>query len=1291
MRKQKLALYGLIVATLMTIALVIWAPITKRWVKVQVASQLAKYLETPIEFSDIHVGFFPPSLEFTEIKFKKDDSPLESLYAGRIKATLALSPSLSGRIRIKNIEIEEPILQFNFSKFKFDNTKKTKKKKFRLPTLKDLLKVQIDQIQISKTALSFEFPGNYFLDVDSDTAGYRRDRKSEYWSWNGTGVARKGKREQRIETVKIEAKRTGQNIEIEHFEIKGVDNMVVFHGQAYPEANLVMAVSGETDDLIQVLNDMDVFKQKIQTTGNYRIENHVMGPWDDLNHEGRLLLDKIKIEGRTMEHLQANFLVRKNQLKNIEGNLQVNKTKVNFALSGIENNKKAKFSIQGDNVEYGDVQLSIDPTVPNIVHSQLAVEAHGDIQIQPFVMTGTYKVQGAQMMFDFPEILPPYLPVQLKQIDVSGNLNWNQNDGCKLEGPIKLAGVPSGQYKFLFPSPGIVDSTWEFNVANMGGMFDKSYPIVGKGKITGGLKAEHSELKALFSFDIKDMQYNNRERSTLTGDLIFTHEGTDLKDMKITSQNKRGSASFDAHFAHEGMGKTVLEGETKNFDLAWISDLTARRFDFVKGITGRGDATIHLEGETEHISGPITFDSTSFDWKGERLQKVSAKLRVTDAGLNIQDLQLVADDFKVNGSGRINGDNYDDMNFQATKVPVALLGMPSWLSHYVSRMDATLNMNGEMQNPNISLQGKMYQNNFETTELKDIGTISAKGTSQKLNWEMEAFEKKFESSGVLQFGTHAYLSITGKMEKFTILPQTKSQITGKWNFAGNLDELNTWNGALNIDNMEIKNERLTYKTKSPFDITVNNGVFNLDSFQLGEKDANVKISGHTDPQQNLFLTVKGKMPVALFTLLPLKLTRAEGLAEVDLAWTGKLTNPVLNGKIHAKNAYIQDQLFPHALEDLEIVADVEQNRIKAHHFKGRVADGLIEGQGDLFLPTATSDMRIFLSGNVSQAWLRFPDWLPVLVSGTFILDGNLSKPLLKGDFTILEGLYKDEWDWKSQILTIGKAARTARIYRKEEEGLQYDLSFHSDNGKFLLRNNLAKATLKGDVRILGTNANVGMIGQIEILDGEVTFLDRIFKLSPGTINFTNPNGLTMAFDINATTRIDNTYTDIFLEIRTEQDEIRAYLTSNPVKDETTIVSLLTFGVEMDDLSAGAGAQQGVSLALLPSVLSGPVQSRVETGLRKIKLIDTFQFIPYFSETTKTTSMRLLVAKQLYSRVRLSYSTDVFGANTDNTFALENLFSNNAKIQGSFRNVSDTVNVNNTQQDLGLDLEFRFDF
>ncbi len=1042
---------------------------------------------------------------------------------------------------------------------------------------------------------------------------------------------------------------------------------------------------GQTDDLMKALHETNLLKKKILLAGNYNFETNVMGSWDNLNQDGKLEFSKINFEGRKFDKLLANYQVRKNQLKSIEGKLEVNQTKVEFGFSNIVQNKKANFIVHGQDIHYPDVQLSIDPTVKPILESLLNVDAKGEIQIQPFQAKGTYQVRGQKITFDFPPMLTPYLPLELKQIEAEGQMNWNSVDGCTLEGPIRAQGM-IGSYKFSFPEPAVVDGTWEFGINHFGGLFTKDYPVAGKGKVTGGLKAIHSELKAIFSVDIKDLQYNHYEKSSLVGDLIFTHEATEVSNVQILANNKRGTAHFHGRFPHDPVGETVVEGQIKDFNMAWVSDLVSRRFPFVEGIQGRGSSTISLHGSSETIQGPILFESNNIDWRGEHLDKVVAKLNVASAGLELDQIHLSSQDINVQAKGSIVNDQYRDLTVSLNKVPISLLGVPAWLSNYISKVDASLFLDGPLSDPQIRADGRMYQPNAESTVLSNAGTFNSSGKATNMNWNLDAFEKSFLASGVLHFGDVISMQASGTMNRFNILPRTNSLITGKWNYSGAFSQIRTWDADLNVDMFEIRNDQFTYKTKAPFDLTAKQGVFHLDSFKLGDRDGDVVIGGETDANENLSFHMKGKMPIALLTLLPLKLNRAEGLADVDIAWTGKLNNPILNGKFHAKNAYVQTLLFPHAFEDLEVQADIEQNRIKANFFKGKMADGKLEGRGDLYLPTANSDMKIFLTGTVNQAWLKFPEWLPVLISGNYSLSGNLSKPLLKGDFTILEGTYKDEWDWKKQILTIGKTARTTRIYRKEEEGLQYDLSFRTDNGKFLLRNQIATASMKGDLRVMGTNANMGLLGQVEILDGEVVFLDRKFTLTPGVVSFTNPNEVNMAFDLNATTTIQNV--DIYLDIRTEQGQIRAYLSSNPVKDETTLISLLTLGVELDDLAVTSNADQGVSMSLLPSVLSGPVQSRVETGLRKIRLIDTFQFIPYFSENTKTTSMRLLVAKQIYSKVRLSYSTDLFDTGLDNIFAIEHLVNNHVKLMSSVR---DNRLEAEQDYDVGFDVEFRFDF
>lgn len=1299
MRKQVIALYALIGIGILLFSVLIWGPAFSRvWIKNIVSNQINKYLGSPVAFHDIRFYLFPPAVELDQIQYEKDSGPLQYVSAERLRLTIGLSPSLSGKIRIKKVDLIQPKLKLNFSEIQFNKTKSKKESgsKFRLPTLKDLLRVQIDEIAISKTGLEIELPGKYTLKISSDAAGFYRTKGVEFWTWNGEGYLIKGTNVKKVEHVVILAKRQGQKVEIVNFQISGVKNTIQASGQAYPEANLTIQSRGESKDLFQALKDMDFTKKVIPVTGKYIIETKVSGPWDALNQEGNVNLQQINFKGRIFDETKIQFSVQKNVLKAVKGEANLNGSKVNFELSNIAQNKRAHFKITGNKINYDVVQLAIDPTVPSIIDAFVDVSAEGEIGIQPFSMVGNYRVQTSQFTFQFPPMLVPYLPIELKQISVDGKMNWTQSEGCLLEGSLTADGF-QGPYKLNFPEPAKIDGAWDFAVSKFGQIFTKDYPVIGKGRIKGGLTLNNGELKALFGMDIKDLQYHSHERSNLTGDLVFTNKGTEINNVQVVTQNKKGSVKFDGKFGHGEHGETTAEGEAKNFDLAWISDMVSRRFPFVAGVQGRGSATVSFHGSTNNIEGNIAFESGGLDWREQHFNKVISKLHLQPNGLDIRDTQFIGDDLQISAKGGVLTEKYQGLVVKVKKMPLGLLGVPSLVKKYFEQTNATLYVDGDAKDPDISLNADLFRMNLLTAELDNVGTVTAKGKKSKLNWEAETFEKKLRSAGTLEIGEKIKLTSSGELNKFAMflfVPGTDSAISGTWNFSGNIDDLKSWNGNLDVTTLNIRNNKLDYKIKDQFSLTINNGSFHLTPFVLGDRDARLAMSGDVDENENLNFGIKGKVPISLLTLLPLKLTRADGVADVNLGWSGKLRNPILNGKFVTKSAYIQNSFWPHPLEDLDVEADIDSNRIHIISMDGKMADGKVDVKGDLLLPTASSDARIFLNGTVDQAWIRFPEWLPVLVSGNFLFEGLLSKPLLKGDFVVLEGTYKNEWDWKKQILSVGSgAARTTRIYKKNEETIQFDISFRSDNGKFVLRNNLAIATMKADLRILGSNVNFGMLGQIQILDGEVTFLDRKFILSPGVINFTDANQVATSFDLNAQTRIQNSNTDIFLDIRTEGDEIRAYLSSNPVKDETTIVSLLTLGVELDDLAVTSNSDQGVSLSLIPSVLSGPVQSRVETGLRRIKLIDTFQFIPYFSEITKTTSMRLLVAKDLFTKVRLSYSTDVFNTGTGNTFALEHILNQNIKFSGSLGSLVDSTSSveTNNEYNLGFDVEFRLDF
>ena len=150
-----------------------------------------------------------------------------------------------------------------------------------------------------------------------------------------------------------------------------------------------------------------------------------------------------------------------------------------------------------------------------------------------------------------------------------------------------------------------------------------------------------------------------------------------------------------------------------------------------------------------------------------------------------------------------------------------------------------------------------------------------------------------------------------------------------------------------------------------------------------------------------------------------------------------------------------------------------------------------------------------------------------------------------------------------------------RLFRPEEENLHLDLEFISEGDSLEISNNLARGKLRGSIRVLGSDQRFGLLGRLELVNGKVEFLDNEFELESGSISFESDDSIDPVFDLNATTRVQDIL--ILLDIRSEVNRVEAFLSSDPARDETSIIALLTLGVDVDELTEGnAGGIEGSS-------------------------------------------------------------------------------------------------------------------
>src|SRR5262249_48595174 len=147
-------------------------------------------------------------------------------------------------------------------------------------------------------------------------------------------------------------------------------------------------------------------------------------------------------------------------------------------------------------------------------------------------------------------------------------------------------------------------------------------------------------------------------------------------------------------------------------------------------------------------------------------------------------------------------------------------------------------------------------------------------------------------------------------------------------------------------------------------------------------------------------------------------------------------------------------------------------------------------------------------------------------------------------------------------------------------------------------NNFAKAEMRADLRVAGTTDKPALSGNVEVLSGEVTFRNRVFRVTGGAIDFHDPYRINPALNLSAESQISTAeaqYTGRVTVSGTVEEPRVEFSADDPGLSQNDVLSLVTFGkttAQVQRESGGVGV--GDVLALVPSQYTGDVKGRVRT-------------------------------------------------------------------------------------------------
>ena len=172
MKRRKIALFLWALVVVFVAVVAFSKPIVEEALRRLLVGELGRRMNAQVSLGELRVSLFPPEVELGGIEIKKTQGPLRYIGVRQVTIRPGTAPVFFGHVTIKNVRIEEPSLRLDLSAA--GPLKPKPKTVFRIPSLRDLIRVTIDEANVVNARLVLTLPdGETRLLVNSGYAGFK--------------------------------------------------------------------------------------------------------------------------------------------------------------------------------------------------------------------------------------------------------------------------------------------------------------------------------------------------------------------------------------------------------------------------------------------------------------------------------------------------------------------------------------------------------------------------------------------------------------------------------------------------------------------------------------------------------------------------------------------------------------------------------------------------------------------------------------------------------------------------------------------------------------------------------------------------------------------------------------------------------------------------------------------------------------------------------------------------------------------------------------------------------------
>ncbi len=445
-------------------------------------------------------------------------------------------------------------------------------------------------------------------------------------------------------------------------------------------------------------------------------------------------------------------------------------------------------------------------------------------------------------------------------------------------------------------------------------------------------------------------------------------------------------------------------------------------------------------------------------------------------------------------------------------------------------------------------------------------------------------------------------------------------------------------GRLEFSQLEIALKRLTLSQQEPSQISISSGQATVQRLALTGTAGNVNATGTVSlvGERRVDAKVDGALKVAVLSVLSEKV-RTDGVASWKLGAHGSITAPELDGTFDLADATIASDDLGIAATDINAHVDLAGTRMQLTKLSGEVNGGALEGAGSVTLANGTiGDIDVQFSAK--DFAYDAPLDLRSLSSATIRVNRRGDAFLVAGQVTINEAGLTTDINFDEGLFAAMTAPKTLDLTEARNPILErVRFAIDVDTGSpVMIDNNLARAEIDADLRIVGTPYEPGLTGRLTLAEGgQITLNARRYEVQRGIITFVDERRIVPSVDLVLSTKASNY--DVRIAVAGTPGKTETNWTSDPPLPEPDIMALVVTGRTVDQMR---GEESEVARVQALSYLTGRVGSKFGRGLERATGISEVRIEPVLIANETDPTARLTVGQNVTDQMKLVYSTNL---------------------------------------------------